>query len=97
MFRYAIPADNQPHVHQLTADPVAVAAALEYDEACGYHHCVEFWCEHTDGAPEVARSFQVFGTGHALPDGARWWGTAERTGGGLVWHLYEIAGSEAAN
>lgn len=82
MFRYAVPVDGQPHVIALSHSPVAVAPAGP--------DVVEFWCEHTDGAPEVKRAFQVFGTGHPLPPAAEWRGTCLRTRAGLVWHLYEL-------
>ena len=82
MFRYEVPIDNEPHVFGLSHSPVAVAAQT-------VAYIVEFWCEHTEGAPEVKRTFQVFGTGHPIPDGAKWVGTCPRTGG-FVWHLYEL-------
>lgn len=81
MFRYVVPIDDQPHTIPLSHDPVAVAAAGD---------SVEFWAEHTRGATQVARGFQVFGTGHRLPEDARWIGTCQRTRTGLVWHLYEV-------
>ena len=68
----------------MTAGPVHVATGLTLDE-------VDFWAEYTEGAPRVARHFQVFGTGHVLPPGARWVGTCARERG-IVWHLYEIGG-----
>jgi hypothetical protein len=91
MLRYGVPVDDQPHVIPLSHSPVAVAAVVN-DVG---EHFVEFWAEHTEGAPQVRRAFRVFGTGHPLPDGARWTGTCARTAGGLVWHLYEVAAEEA--
>jgi hypothetical protein len=85
MFRYVVPADGEPYTFALYSSPVAVAANGEA--------AVEFWAEHTEGDPETTqaeRTFQVFGTGWALPDGARWVGTCARTGLGMVWHLYEV-------
>jgi hypothetical protein len=82
MFRYVVSVDDEPHVVPLSHSPVAVAAIGAWS--------VEFWAEHTEDAPQVNRAFQVFGTGHPLPDDARWVGTCARTAGGLVWHLYEI-------
>jgi hypothetical protein len=86
MFRYVVSVDGQPHVVPLSHSPVAVADAGDPLGQPG----VEFWAEHTEGAPQIARAFQVFGTGHPLPDNARWVGTCARTADGLVWHLYEI-------
>jgi hypothetical protein len=86
MFRYVVPVDDRPHLVLLTSSPVHVANGSTLDE-------VEFWAEHVSGAPEVARAFQVFGTGHPLPPDARWIGTCPRVSG-LVWHLYELVGGE---
>jgi hypothetical protein len=84
MFRYVVPVDDQPHVVPLSHGPVAVAAI-------GPHLAsVEFWAEHTEGAPQARRAFRVFGTGHPLPEGAKWVGTCPRLPSGIVWHLYEL-------
>jgi hypothetical protein len=83
MFRYAVPVDDQPHGFPLTGGPVAVAAA-------GDLRSVEFWAEHDESRPARNRVFQVFGTGHDLPEGALWAGTCQRVSG-LVWHLYELS------
>ncbi len=84
MFRYTVRADDRPWTFDLTGDPVHVANGATVAE-------VEFWAEHTEGAPARARRFQVFGTGHLLPPGARYVGTCPRTLSGIVWHLYELA------
>lgn len=83
IYRYVVPVDDRPHSFTLTGDPVAVAVA----EACIDR--VEFWAEHDDDAGATDRSFQVFGTGHPLPPGARYAGTCNRVSG-LVWHLMEV-------
>jgi hypothetical protein len=82
MFRYEVPIDDEAHVIELSHSPVIVAAQA-------YAYVVEFWAEHTVGAPLAKRSFQVFGTGHSLPEGAKWIGTCPRAEG-FVWHLYEV-------
>ena len=82
MYRYIVPIADGSIAYPLTGDPVAVAASGRYR--------VEFWAEHDDGARETDRAFQVFGTGHPLPDGAKWVGTCPRTDDGLVWHLFEV-------
>jgi hypothetical protein len=81
MFRYVVPVDDQAHEFTLTSNPVAVA--------CPSPEAVEFWAEHNPLSAETARAFRVFGTGHPLPDGARWAGTCPRVAG-LVWHLFEV-------
>jgi len=83
MRRYEVPIDDRAHSVRLTGSPVAVAALST-------SYGVEFWAEHTDGAPEHDRAYQVFGTGHALPEGAKWAGTCPRTGDGFVWHLFDV-------
>jgi hypothetical protein len=88
MYRYMVPVDGQPHLVLLTNSPVRVGNGRTLEE-------VEFWAEHVSGAPEVARAFQVFGTGHPLPADARYVGTCPRTPAGIVWHLYERAGEQS--
>jgi hypothetical protein len=85
MFRYEVPVDDQAHKFALTGNPVAVAVR----QTGPLDFTVEFWAEHDDDSG-IRRAFQVFGTGHPLPDGARWTGTCPRTAGGLVFHLYEL-------
>lgn len=82
MYRYEVPIDDAPHTIALSHDPVAVAPVAAY-------FAVEFWAESC-ASRAVERSFQVFGTGHPLPDGARWVGTCARSPEGLAWHLYEV-------
>jgi len=86
MFRYEVLVTGA-WVHGLTGDPVGVAN-------CAAPLGVEFWAEHDDSKPVRRRTFQVFGTGHPLPEGARYVGTAPRTAEGLVWHLYELVSDE---
>lgn len=82
MYRYEVPIDDEPHVIALSHSPIAAAA-----QPAAF--IVEFWAEHTDGATQVERTFQIFGTGHPLPEGARWVATCQRVEG-FIWHLYEI-------
>lgn len=87
MLRYVVPVDDQPHEFPLWSDPVRVETTASPDK-------VEFWAEgypNHDSASPLRRSFQVFGTGHSVPDDARWVGTTARYAG-LVWHLYELPG-----
>jgi hypothetical protein len=86
MLRHEVGIDGPVKI-ALTGDPVLVAA-LAYESG------VEFWAEYDEAKPVRERAFQIFGTGHHLPPGARWAGTAPRTPSGLVWHLYEITPAE---
>lgn len=84
IYRYEIAVDDQPHSLELTGgDPLRV-------EATEGGRIVEFWATRDNGVPPRARTFQVVGTGHPFPRGARWRGTTSRTPGGLVWHLVEL-------
>lgn len=88
MFRYVVPVDDAAHLIPLTNAPVAAEAVHgAYGDVS-----VEFWAEHAEGAPQVKRAFRVYGTGHSLPQDARWVATCPRTPYGLVFHLFEIPG-----
>lgn len=82
VWRYEVPIDDQAHALALTGVPLCVASGATIRD-------VEFWAEHTEGAPETKRWFQVFGTGHLVPSGAVYCGTVPRIAG-LVFHLYEV-------
>lgn len=84
IYRYEIEVDDQPHSFELTGgDPVRVEATPD-------SRIVQFWAVSDETVPPRKRTFQVVGTGHPLPTGARWRGTTSRTPGGLVWHLVEL-------
>lgn len=82
MFRYEVPLDGKEHAILLRGDPVCVANCVDG---------LEFWAEYSDDAITSTRFFRVFGTGHPVPDGAAYVGTAPRING-FVWHLYELKG-----
>lgn len=93
MLRYSVAIANGAQTFRLGGNPVHVEAPENA------HSFVDFWAEDHDIAPgepdtRIERTFQVFGTGHPLPEGARWWGTTARTSAGLVWHLYEVPARE---
>lgn len=85
VYRYQVGLDG-PVTISITANPAAFGAL-------GYSAGIEFWAEHDDTAPEVPRTFVIVGTGHPVPEGAAYVGTAPRTREGLVWHLYELPGA----
>lgn len=93
MFRHRVVVNDRPQILWIGGDPLHVEASRL---GFGSHaqHVVDFWAEYDDDRPKVARTFQAFGTGHPLPEGARWWGTTARTPEGLVWHLYELPGAD---
>jgi hypothetical protein len=89
MRRYEVPIDGIPCRIGLTGDPVAFGAM-------GYSAGVEFWAEHDESAEPRVRKFTITGTGHPIPPGAVYVGTAPRTPEGTVWHLYELKDVGAA-
>lgn len=92
MFRYRVVVNDRPQAFQLSGDPLHVEAA-RLGVGPEAQHVVDFWAEGDDDFARdyrITRTFRVFGTGHPLPEHARWWGTTARTGEGFVWHLYEV-------
>lgn len=84
IFRYEVPVDDQWHTIPLSGAVVQVDAQRP--------DVVEFWAFHCPGAPQLARKFRVFGTGHPMPDEARTHVGAVVVAapfGRLVWHLME--------
>lgn len=50
------------------------------------------WAEVNTNAEQEFRTFEVYGTGHAIPDGkGKYIGTAFLAGQSLVFHVYEAA------
>ena len=80
--RYEVPVDDRPHRHIL-GGPIVHVAAFHVD-------AVEFWAVYDVDGMQQQRAFQVVGTGHEIPSGARHVGTAIAPGGRLVWHLMEL-------
>lgn len=76
ILRYEVPVDEGWHEHTCGV-PVHVAARRV--------DVVEFWA--IDDGYVMARRFRVFGTGHPVPGGTTYRGTA--LAGPLVWHLVE--------
>lgn len=89
MLRYEVEVNDEPQTLDVQGSVLHVAAIREKGEAIGTHK-VEFWAEGDPNKRGEQRTFQVFGTGHQIPDGAVWRGTADRTPEGLVWHLFEL-------
>lgn len=81
VFRYEVPVDDAAHDRLLQGDIVKVEAKDLYT--------VEFWAEKMPSSIQVPRLFRVYGTGHPIPESAKYVGTCSRVSG-LVWHLYEL-------
>jgi len=57
---------------------------MQRDDVC-------LWARVDTAWPTTARVFDVFGTGHAMPDDPRlvYVATFQMAGGSLVWHVFE--------
>jgi len=87
IYRYEVPVDDMSHVLRITGAPVHIASRI--------HGVVEFWAEfNSDIEPRETR-YIVIGTGHRIPEGAKYVGTTLASHG-LVWHLYELQNIPAA-
>lgn len=77
VFRYEVPVDDAWHTVELPGEIRHVASRRR--------GVVELWAD-TDGPP-TARRLRAYGTGHPVPAGVVYRGTA--LDGPLVWHLWE--------
>lgn len=87
VFRYVVPVNDEAHDIEL-AGPIVHVATRQYD-------LVEFWAEAGEQESTV-RTFQVFGTGQAIPHNSAYVGTALAGRGELVWHLFELLVGDAS-
>lgn len=89
IYKFSVPVDDQPHKIELSGDIVHVDCQSSPDS-------VEFWAIHYGDNVSRARWFQVYGTGHFLPDnfvdvvGSVVVRTPGIEPGRLVWHLVEL-------
>lgn len=60
--------------------------SIVHVEAQGRHVCM--WVDVNVEREKTERTFQIFGTGHPVPDDAAYIGTAQI--GSFVWHLFEV-------
>ena len=61
---------------------------MQNDELC-------LWIEVDLSNNSEFRTFGVFGTGHQIPEGWFYHGTALDLDGAFVWHVYEKKGKDA--
>jgi hypothetical protein len=57
---------------------------MQHGEVC-------MWAKVDPGAPQEDRAFEVYGTGHQMPDEPRlvYVATFQMEGGALVWHVFD--------
>jgi hypothetical protein len=82
IYRYEVPVDDRWHEIELCGGEPEHVAARRYD-------VVEFWAYHDARFPARKTRFMAVGTGHPLPRGAAYVGTALAADGRFVWHLFE--------
>jgi len=86
VFKYEIPVDDQWHEIAMPL-PAKVLHVACQDGARG---TVMVWAEVTPSGAEVSsRAMRVYGTGHPVPSGAVYVGTALASP--FVWHVYAEA------
>lgn len=73
-----------PQDFKLNGEPVAFAPLPQSKG-------VVFWAEYDTDRPKFTRTFVCVGTGHEIPEGAVYVGTAPASAEhGIVWHLFEL-------
>lgn len=80
IYRYQVPIDDRWHEFCLSGAILHVASRGP--------DAVDVWA-YNSGGPEIARMLRVFGTGHPLPEGLRYVGTAIAEP--FVWHVMEAS------
>lgn len=92
VWKYLFPVNDEP-VEVSVPDGARFVhvgpAVADYVLNPGWEEVVLGWAVVDLDAPRELRHFQVFGTGHHVPDGAAHVGTAQ-VPHGLVWHLFEL-------
>lgn len=94
IYRYEVPIDGEKHTIKMNGDTEITKIACVHEHNSWY---IEFWAENYSQSELVPRTFQVYGTGHRIPQygidktdlDTEFRGTAERLNG-LVFHLYEF-------
>lgn len=82
MLRFTVPVDDQPHEYDLPGEIKHVGSKTV--------NAVELWVLEDPTYGVSRHLFQVVGTGHEVPDGWTYVGTAVvGRDGALVWHLFE--------
>jgi hypothetical protein len=79
IFKYPVPVDDLMHTHSIPAGSVVCYV--------GQQGCPCIWIEVDTSMDRVERRFQIFGTGHPVPDGFIYVGTALDEP--FVWHVFE--------
>jgi hypothetical protein len=85
VWKYEVPIDDNWHEVLM---PKA-ARLLHVGQQNRLSVCV--WADVDPTAPNVPRQLRVFGTGHYVPESARYIGTVQIQAMPLVWHLFESA------
>lgn len=92
VFKHVIPVDDE--WHERHTGEILHVDHQETERGWGTD-AVTFWFENRGDDYTHTRAFRVFGTGHPVPDEARYEGTCIGVRG-LVWHLYSLVEGEDA-
>ena len=88
VYKYVL--DNGPILSlDLPAKAIPVFFTTQQQRDLQYRLCL--WIERETAVPPdqlVKRAFQIFGTGHFIPDSAKYIGSC--LDGPFVWHCYEV-------
>lgn len=87
IYKYQVPINGQTQL-LLDEGVEILSVLLQYDEQY-LEDVIVFYAYCTDGVPNgKPRTFEVFGTGHEIPENAVHRGSAKD--GVYVWHLMEL-------
>ncbi len=86
-------------VHRIPVDAISASFTnvVHMPEGSRLIHCREqygniaLWFEVDTEASKVQRKFQIYGTGHTIPDDLFYRGTCVFAGGDLILHVYEVS------
>lgn len=84
VWKYELDLVDEPQLRPMPRGAAIVHVASQADRPC-------LWASVDPSRTIVDRWFTVVGTGHPIPDGAEYVGTAQTHAGALVWHVHETS------
>ena len=84
VFKYCIPIDDE-FTLEMPMDAEILAFQVQHEVPC-------IWAKVDTRRQSETISFKMFGTGHPMEDTdtLKYIGTAQMSGGSLVWHLFKV-------
>ena len=83
MYKYTLALIDNPQAVSVPVGGVTCYVGFQGEQ-------IAVWIEVDPDAEPELRRFTVEGTGHPIPPGAVYVGTAQESGRALVWHVYEL-------